>query len=56
VREPIEATQALEAYIGEGPQGHQGIGKKRDRDFTSRPPLPKKGKVECLRHPRRRKQ
>ena len=44
VREPIEATQALEACIGEGPQGHQGIGKKRDRDFTSRPPLPKKGK------------
>jgi hypothetical protein len=28
----------LEACIGKDPQGHQGIGKKRDRDdFTSRP-------------------
>jgi hypothetical protein len=34
----MEAAQAWEACIGKDPQGHQGIGKKRDRDdFTSRP-------------------
>ena len=46
VRELIEVAQALEAYIGESQEGHQGIGKKRDRDyFNGRPPLPKKGKT-----------
>jgi len=29
IRELIEAAQALEAYIGEGQQGHQGTRKKR---------------------------
>jgi hypothetical protein len=41
----IEVAQVLEAYIGEGQQGHQGTGKKRDRDYlSSKPPLLKKGK------------
>jgi hypothetical protein len=45
IRKLIEVAQVLEAYIGEGQQGHQGTGKKRDRDYlSSKPPLLKKGK------------
>jgi hypothetical protein len=45
IRELIEAAQAVEACIGKGQQGHQGIGKRRDGDyFSGRPPFLKKGK------------
>ena len=47
VRELIEAAQALEACIEESQGGQQGIVKKREGGyFSSRPPLPKKGKSE----------
>jgi hypothetical protein len=55
VRELVKAAQALEACIGESQRGHQGIGKKRDRDyFSGRPPLPKKGKSGVFEQYRKR--
>jgi hypothetical protein len=44
VRELIEAAQALKACIEEGQQSHGGVRKRKDMEFSGKPPLPKKGK------------